>query len=163
MAKGKKSHPPVFLDMTPMVDIAFLLLIFFMATTQFKEPESIPILLPDSHSVIELPQSDVLIITVGKKPENQIFWRLEPQPEVAIRVPEMKKAVIEARVRNPKLRIAIKGDREAEFGIISDIMDIMQETNNTRFNLITNFEDDPKSAPDGEARGPVGDNEFARR
>ena len=39
MAKGKKSHPPVFLDMTPMVDIAFLLLIFFMATTQFKEPE----------------------------------------------------------------------------------------------------------------------------
>ncbi len=148
-----------------MVDIAFLLLIFFMATTQFKAPESIPIMLPESHSVIELPQSDVVIITVGPKPQNQVFWRLEPQPEVGIQLPEMKKAVIAARVRNPKLRIAIKGDRDAEFGVISDIMDIMQETNNTRFNLITNFEDDPKppGTGAGEARRSVDGNELARR
>ncbi|MEE2710775.1 MAG: biopolymer transporter ExbD [Gemmatimonadota bacterium] len=162
MAQGKKTHKPVFLDMTPMVDIAFLLLIFFMATTVFKEPESIPILLPESHSVIELPQSDVLIITVGPKPENRIYWRLEPQPEVRIQLPEMKKAIIEARIRNPKLRIAIKGDKEGEFGIVSDIMDVMQETNNTRFNLITNFEDDPQ--PAGEESSRLNDNdEFARR
>ena len=82
MASSK--HSPVFIDMTPMVDIAFLLLIFFMATTQFKEPESIPILLPESHSVIKLPESDVVILTVVPRPENPLFWRLEPQPEVSI-------------------------------------------------------------------------------
>lgn len=142
---AKKKHPPVFLDMTPMVDIAFLLLIFFMATTQFKAPESIPIFLPQSHSVIKLPESDVLILSVGPKPENLFFWRLDPQPEVRIGKEELKRAVIEARVRNPRLRIAIKADKNAEFGVISDIMDILQESNSTRFNLITNFEDDTKA------------------
>lgn len=143
MAKVKKK-PPVMLDMTPMVDIAFLLLIFFMATTQFKQPESLPILLPQSHSVIELPVSDVIIISVGPKPENKVFWRLDPQPEVRIEVSELEKALVEARIRNPRLRIAIKADKMAEFGVVSDMMKVFQKTKNTRFNLVTNFEDDVK-------------------
>ncbi|MBM3262916.1 MAG: biopolymer transporter ExbD [candidate division Zixibacteria bacterium] len=143
MAKTKK-HPPVVLDMTPMVDVAFLLLIFFMSTTQFKAPESIPIQLPFSHSVIELPTSEVIILSIGPKPENKIFWRLEPQPEVRIELSELEKALIEARIRNPRLRIAIKADKESEFGVVSDMMEIFQKTKNTRFNLVTNYEDDIK-------------------
>ena len=146
MAHGK--HKPVMIDMTPMVDIAFLLLIFFMATTQFKSPESIPIQLPESHSAIKLPESDVVILTVGPKPENRLFWRLEPQPEVGIELVEMENALVEARIRNPRLRIAIKAHKDAEFGVISDMMEILQKTNNTRFNLVTNFEDDTKSSDD---------------
>lgn len=146
MAHGK--HKPVMIDMTPMVDIAFLLLIFFMATTQFKAPESIPILLPESHSAIKLPESDVVILTVGPKPENELFWRLEPQPEVGIEMSEMENALVEARIRNPRLRIAIKAHKDAEFGVISDMMEILQKTNNTRFNLVTNFEDDTASSDD---------------
>lgn len=146
MAHGK--HKPVMIDMTPMVDIAFLLLIFFMATTQFKAPESIPILLPESHSAIKLPESDVVILTVGPKPENALFWRLEPQPEVGIEMSEMENALVEARIRNPRLRIAIKAHKDAEFGVISDMMEILQKTNNTRFNLVTNFEDDTATSDD---------------
>lgn len=162
----KKKHPPVINDMTPMVDIAFLLLIFFMATTQFKAPESIPISLPSSHSVIKLPESDVLVLSVGPAPENRLFWRLEPQPEVSIGLNELEKAIIEARVRNPRLRIAIKADEEAEFGIVSDIMDILQKTGNTRFNLVTNFEDDTKkTAPEatGYRQVPYSSDGLARR
>ena len=40
MAIKKKRRVAIRLDMTPMVDIAFLLLIFYMATTQFKPPEA---------------------------------------------------------------------------------------------------------------------------
>ncbi len=79
MASGK--HSPVNIDMTPMVDIAFLLLIFFMATTQFKEPESIAILLPESHSVIKLPESDVVILTVGPRPEAGCSGGWNPSPK----------------------------------------------------------------------------------
>ena len=52
--------------MTPMVDIAFLLLIFYMATTQFKPPEAQAVELPQSHSMIELPDKDIINITVTK-------------------------------------------------------------------------------------------------
>ena len=158
MASSK--HSPVFIDMTPMVDIAFLLIILFMAKTQYKAPESIPIVLPESHSVIKLPESDVVILTVGPRPGNELFWRLEPQPEVKIEMSEMEKALVEARIRNPRFRIAIKAHKEAEFGIISDMMEILQKTNNTRFNLVTNFEDDSGGSSDEDPTSlrPVNNN-----
>ena len=50
--KKKKKRVGVRIDMTPMVDIGFLLLIFYMATTQFKPPEKKQVNLPSSHSMI---------------------------------------------------------------------------------------------------------------
>ena len=49
--KGKGVHRPkrrvgVRIDMTPMVDVAFLLLIFFMVTTVFRTPQALEINLP---------------------------------------------------------------------------------------------------------------------
>ena len=56
------------IDMTPMVDVAFLLLIFFMCTTQFKPPEKDKITLPSSNSEAKAPESDIITIAVTKKP-----------------------------------------------------------------------------------------------
>ncbi|MBU0985414.1 MAG: biopolymer transporter ExbD, partial [candidate division Zixibacteria bacterium] len=67
MAIKKKRRVAIRIDMTPMVDIAFLLLIFYMATTQFKPPEARAVDLPESHSQIELPDKDVINITVTKQ------------------------------------------------------------------------------------------------
>ena len=46
MSKIKKGRVGVKLDMTAMVDVAFLLLIFYMSTTQFKPPETVDVKLP---------------------------------------------------------------------------------------------------------------------
>ncbi len=67
----KKRRVNIVLDMTPMVDIAFLLLIFYMATTQFKPPEKKEVNLPESRSQIELPKRNVFTITVPQ--EDSIF------------------------------------------------------------------------------------------
>ena len=56
MLKAKKRRVDIRIDMTPMVDIAFLLLIFYMATTSFKPPEKLHVSLPASHSEIKLPE-----------------------------------------------------------------------------------------------------------
>ena len=64
MALHKKPRVGIRIDMTPMVDVAFLLLIFFMSTTQFKPPEEAQLELPSSHSEIKLPDSDVMILAV---------------------------------------------------------------------------------------------------
>ena len=42
----KKHRIGISIDMTPMVDVAFLLLIFFMTTTQFEPPETDKVTLP---------------------------------------------------------------------------------------------------------------------
>ncbi|NUO81866.1 biopolymer transporter ExbD, partial [candidate division KSB1 bacterium] len=77
MAAKKKPRVGIKMDMTPMVDVAFLLLTFFMLTTQFKPPESVQIDLPSSHSAFKLPESDVMIITVNK--EGRIFLGVDQQ------------------------------------------------------------------------------------
>ena len=54
----------IHLDMTPMVDIAFLLLIFYMATTQFEPPERQEVNLPVSQTEEKLPKQNLFTITV---------------------------------------------------------------------------------------------------
>ena len=69
---GGKAHSRVRIDMTPMVDVAFLLLIFFMSTTQFKPPEVVSVQLPASSSEIRVPETGTIILTVNKLGEIYI-------------------------------------------------------------------------------------------
>jgi biopolymer transport protein ExbD len=127
--------------MTPMVDVAFLLLIFFMSTTQFKPPEEVDIDLPSSHSQIKLPDSHVMILAVGKG--NQISYRIGTAGiEEPGSLETLEQALIAARIHDPQLRLAIKSDRDADYGVVSDLMGILQRTGNTRFNMVTLLEED---------------------
>ena len=48
--------------------------------------------------------------------------------------------LIQARVANPKLRTLVKGDREAPYGPVEDILGILRAVKITRFNLVTELE-----------------------
>ncbi|ACF14781.1 conserved hypothetical protein [Chloroherpeton thalassium ATCC 35110] len=78
MPKIKSKRVGFVLDMTPMVDVAFLLLTFFMLTTQFRPPEVVSVSLPGSHSDNKLPDSDILTVSVGK--DNAIYMGVDSQP-----------------------------------------------------------------------------------
>src|SRR5947207_4500376 len=82
--KGKGIHRPkrrvgVRIDMTPMVDVAFLLLIFFMVTTVFRTPQALEINLPpDEKTQVEIAQSKVLSIRV--LPDDRTFFKRGEDP-----------------------------------------------------------------------------------
>ena len=63
--------------MTPMVDVAFLLLTFFMLTTKFRPPEPVTIDLPSSHAEQKVPESDILTVSVSG--ENRYFMGVSSQ------------------------------------------------------------------------------------
>src|SRR5882672_10432180 len=75
----KKRRIGIAIDMTPMVDVAFLLLIFFMTTTQMKPPEKDKITLPESNSEAKSPESDVITISVTRAPSVRVTWRQNGQ------------------------------------------------------------------------------------
>jgi len=151
MAKLKKARVPIRIDMTPMVDVAFLLLTFFMLTTQFRPPSEVDVILPESHSAIKLPETDVITITISK--EGQIYMGVDSQflraalfgdenrlsLDVQLQMNQLGPKLVEARTKNPKLRTVVKCDKDTEYGIVMDVMDTLQKTNITRFNLVTNL------------------------
>jgi biopolymer transport protein ExbD len=144
MAAKKMKRIGVKIDMTPMVDVAFLLLIFFMSTSQFDPPQKVPITLPDSHSNLKVPESDVLILGIAK--DNKLYWQVGKNPQQETDLPNLEQLVLSERRRNPRLRVAIKADKESEYGTMEDVMAIMQKTNTLTFSLVTELVASKKSA-----------------
>jgi biopolymer transport protein ExbD len=77
MPKIKVAKKSPSLDMTPMVDLAFLLVTFFMLTTKFRPDEPVIVDQPSSVSEITLPDKGVIMITVDK--DNRVFFNVEGQ------------------------------------------------------------------------------------
>lgn len=140
------------LDMTPMVDVGFLLLTFFMLSTTFKPQDVAEVTIPESHSAIKLPDTDVMTVTVDK--EGGVYLGVDNQniraalfgeqnklkAGVQVQLSELPDLLRTARIRNPKYRTVIKADNESEYKIIQSVMEILQKENITRFNLVTNLE-----------------------
>src|SRR5438876_6221444 len=115
----KKRRIGISIDMTPMVDVAFLLLIFFMCTTQFKPPEKDKITLPESNSEAKSPESDIITVAVtAPRPENNnqskvsVVYRQSGQEITREVAPDAIKAdmgllISNARAANPAARMII--------------------------------------------------------
>lgn len=175
MAKVKMKRHGFALDMTPLVDVGFLLLTFFMLTAKFKSQtdEDLNIRLPISKAdTAKLPEVNIAMITIGLDsndgavPDTVIMFGLanendrqavyEPllplvmrngkeisQTElnkyaaVPVDLQRLDIAIRGARMKNPSMRYAIEADKGISYGLVDDVMRIMQKYNATRFNLVT--------------------------
>jgi biopolymer transport protein ExbD len=144
----KKRRIGISMDMTPMVDVAFLLLIFFMTTTQFQPPEKDKIDLPKSNSEAKSPESDIITIAVTRAPSVKVVYKqrgAEGVEEKTINLnPEslatdLGPALRTARAANPSARVIVKMDKGAHYGIIADMVAGLQFANTPRFNVQTNL------------------------
>ena len=148
MVKKMKRRGPS-LDMTAMVDVAFLLLTFFMLTTQFRTPEPIPIVLPSSNTQIKLPANDILMITVAQDGRMLIGEEGQDEP-LAVNMEDLTAALVQLRTANPALRTVIKADQNVPYGPIEDVMEALKDALITKFSLITNLEGASAAEPAGE-------------
>ena len=129
---------PIRRDMTPMVDVAFLLLIFFMSTTQFKPPERVAVNLPASRSEIRVPETNTIILTVNKA--GQMFISSERVTDaLELDKKDLFNAITAWRGKNPNAAIILKGDRAASFGPVADLMEALAASKTLRFNLMTDL------------------------
>src|SRR6266699_1178379 len=138
----KKRRIGISIDMTPMVDVAFLLLIFFMCTTQFKPPEKDKIALPESNSEAKAPESDIIVLSVTKTPSVRLIYRERGEEKQQEIPPEAVKTDLAqwlkaARSANPAARMIGKMDKEAPYGIMADMMGALQDAKAPRFNVQT--------------------------
>src|SRR5258706_4980435 len=69
-------------DMTPFVDIAFLILSFFIMATKFKPEEPVPITTPGSVLSQELPESNAVMISVDST--NRVFFTVLSEKDQSV-------------------------------------------------------------------------------
>lgn len=74
MPKLKMPRTSPQLDMTPMVDLAFLLVTFFMLTAQFRPEEAVAVDTPSSMSQAPIPTTNLMTIVVDTA--GHVFWDL---------------------------------------------------------------------------------------
>ena len=170
MPAPKKRRIPIAIDMTPMVDIAFLLLIFFMTTTVFKKPEEVAVQTPSSHSAFTLPETGMIIITVPKNNEvlmtldnaaldykygllEQVGRKLEAKRFSVDDLPDKIHELQLARLVN---RVVIKADKDAEYGIIESVMNTLQKNDLNILNLVTELEEEVAKPAGGTPAGTRG-------
>jgi biopolymer transport protein ExbD len=99
----RKGRPNIVLDMTPMVDIGFLLVIFFMTTTRFKEPQAIEITLPpETEPGTEKPvaQSNVLSVNIMK--DGTILHNMGFDVPVPVEMPSLDSLMLNSKLDNIK-------------------------------------------------------------
>lgn len=90
------------LSIAPLIDVVFLLLIFFMLTSTFQKPESIDLTLPSSETALATPEQ---AIRIALSQEGEIHLNGEPITLVELR---------------PALVTLLEGDADSPIGLSAD-------------------------------------------
>lgn len=138
-------------DMTPMVDLGFLLITFFMYTTTFGKPNIMKLNMPDKEEDpdkqenMDLKESNTITIIMGK--DNRIFWYQKALTDV---LPEdltetdytsdgIRTAILKRKANAPNpenFTVIIKPTDEANWKNTVDILDEMAVTQSDKFAIV---------------------------
>ena len=149
--RSKKQSTRV--DMTPMVDLAFLLLTFFILTSTFNKSKTMEVTMPDKVTKEEeqtkINENDILNLVLAENDKIFYWTGLTPPAEVTNYSKDGVRKLLLERIRaNPKLMILIKPKDESRYNNMVDILDEMEITNMKRY-AIVEFTPDDKTIIEG--------------
>ena len=103
------------INITPMLDIVFIMLIFFIVTTSFTKETGAAIVKPLAEQAISLRNGTILI---GIKSNDDIWMSKR-----LIELREVRSMVETAKAENPKGSVVIVADKDSRIGTVTQVMD----------------------------------------
>jgi len=124
---GRKAYDDI--NITPMLDLAYVLLVIFilMATASVQ---GIKVDLPKASSAESLVQPKTIAITVNN--QGQIFMDAYP-----VTIQDLETRLRNAKASNPDVPIVLKGDQTAQYGKITEVLDLCRRLDLTKVGLVT--------------------------
>ena len=121
MAFRRKKREDPRVELTPMVDVVFLLLIFFMVSTTFERPMAMKVDLPEASKVESLAeQTERLELVIDA--QGRMF--LNDRQLVDDRAQTLKAAFVEAAGDRRDLPLILRADRETPHHFVITAMDV---------------------------------------
>ena len=124
-----KRRESLSLDLTPVIDVVFILLIFFIVTSVFKKEELA--------LMLDLPTSNAKEMEIKKE---QIFIELS-QNKLAIKGIEVSFESLEDNlkaVKNKENPVIVRIDKKVEYQRVVKVLDLLQKYNLSNLALVTN-------------------------
>ena len=111
-------RPPrrVALELTPLIDVVLMLVIFFMLTTTFVAGTGIKVDLPQGQAVQQPRESDA-VITLTK--EGRLYYQDE-----RVSLEKLQSALQQTFQQQPGVRLVIKADTQVQHGQVVEVMDM---------------------------------------
>ena len=122
---GRSTNKDTFIPTSSMGDIAFLLLVFFMVTTIFRDENGLPVELPRAEAGEEVNRELVSNVYINRAGQISIDDRL-------VQVKHIRDIMATKISENPQLIVAFKTDNYADYGTVSDVMEELKEVNAVR-------------------------------
>jgi len=124
---GRKAYDDI--NITPMLDLAYVLLVIFilMATASVQ---GIKVDLPKASSAKSLVQPKTVTITVSN--QGQIFLDAFP-----VTLSDLETRLRNAKAQNPDVPIVLKGDQSAQYGKVTEVLDLCRQLDLTKVGLVT--------------------------
>ncbi|MBA2124417.1 hypothetical protein B9J78_05755 [bacterium Unc6] len=126
------------LDIAPLIDIVFLLLIFFMLTANFIVQSGIEITLPTAKTAALQEEENVSVFI---NHENEIFLN-----DRKISIDELKNALEQRLETTPKKTVILKADEKIDLGLAVRVMDIAKQAKAEGLVISTKLEQKSTSA-----------------
>lgn len=129
----KKNQAKAEIPQASLPDIIFMLLIFFMVCTVFKEFRGIPIVTPAARSTEKIETKRNIAYVWADK--NQ---RISIDDQI-IQVRDVSSIIAEKFASNLRLIVSLKIDKEAKMGLVTDIQEQLRDAYALRINYSTRF------------------------
>ena len=116
---SKNKRPPI-IRVINLVDVLFILLIFFIATTTFRamSPTAVKLVLPEAKTAEEVGREKVERVSIAVSSDETVYLDNKP-----VALSALEKALRDAKEKNPKLEVQFSADKTVSYGTVVAIVD----------------------------------------
>lgn len=131
--RPNREKEPLDVNITPLIDVVFLLLIFFMVTTTFDRQSQLKVKLPEASASTEKIQSESIILAIDEKGQ----YYINDKQLVNTTIKTLKQALIKTMSEDKDIPLILKADAKTPHQAVVTAMDAAAQVGLTRLSIAT--------------------------
>lgn len=137
----KRKRNTTRLDMTPMVDLGFLLVTFFMLSSNYAKPHAMKLLMPNTQTTQTMPVSDAGALTFYLAKDAQVYYTLGLSTKLhQIESSQQQMQQLLARQKQKsgeRLFVLVKATSQAKYRLLVDVLDELKIADINQFAIVS--------------------------